>query len=113
MTYRARHLTSVQRGSVLDLLLCEEANPRALAFQLAALDRHMRALPSQGVGTGTDPTGGALAIVAAARNGLERSDALASGEALRALLDTLAMSLPDVSNFLAHAYFSHAFARSA
>lgn len=113
MTYRARHLTSVLRTPVLDLLLGEEANPRALAFQLAALDRHMRALPSQGVGTGTDPTGGALAIVAAARNSLERTDAMASSEALRTLLDTLAMTLPDVSNFLAHAYFSHAFARSA
>ncbi|MBP2298516.1 circularly permuted type 2 ATP-grasp protein [Azospirillum picis] len=113
MTYRARHLTRVQRTAVLELLLAEEANPRALAFQLGALDRHMRALPDQGVGTGTDPTGGALAIIATARDSLARGEALADSAMLRVLLDTLAMSLPDVSNFLAHAYFSHAFARSA
>ncbi|WP_247872220.1 circularly permuted type 2 ATP-grasp protein [Azospirillum sp. TSO35-2] len=113
MTYRARHLTSVQRTSVLELLLAEEANPRALAFQLAALEAHMRALPNQGAGSGADPTGGALSIIAAARASLGRTEGLASSETVRALLDTLAMSLPDVSNFLAHAYFSHAFARSA
>ncbi|CAO3421112.1 circularly permuted type 2 ATP-grasp protein [Azospirillum doebereinerae] len=113
MTYRARYLTTVQRTPVLELLLADETNPRALAFQLAALERHLTALPNHGAGSTGDPTGGALSIVAAARGSLRRAEALRSSEALETLLDTLAMSLPDISNFLAHAYFSHAFARSA
>ncbi|WP_085556629.1 circularly permuted type 2 ATP-grasp protein [Azospirillum agricola] len=113
MTYRARYLTSVQRTPVLELLLADEGNPRALAFQLAALERHLSALPNHGAGSTGDPTGGALSIVAAARGSLRKPEALRSSDALHTLLDTLAMSLPDISNFLAHAYFSHAFARSA
>ena len=113
MTYRARYLTSVQRTPVLELLLGDETNPRALAFQLAALERHLSALPNHGAGSTGDPTGGALSIVAAARSSLRKPEALRSSEALHTLLDALAMSLPDISNFLAHAYFSHAFARSA
>ncbi len=113
MTYRSRYLTSVQRTPVLELLLADETNPRALAFQLAALERHLTALPNLGAGTASDPTGGALAIVAAGRAALRKSDALRTSDQLHTLLDTLAMTLPDISNFLAHAYFSHAFARSA
>ncbi len=111
MTYRARYLTTVQSAPVLELLLTDETNPRALAFQLDALERHVAALPGS---SGADnPTGPALAIVRAARTGLRNPDALRSGPALHALLDRLAVSLPDISNLLAHAYFSHAFARSA
>ncbi|MFD1623238.1 circularly permuted type 2 ATP-grasp protein [Azospirillum griseum] len=113
MTYRSRYLTSVQRTPVLELLLADETNPRALAFQLAALERHISALPNLGAGSTSDPTGGALAIVAAGRSVLRKSASLRTSEALHTTLDTLAMTLPDVSNFLAHAYFSHAFARSA
>ncbi len=113
MTYRSRYLTSVQRTPVLELLLADETNPRALAFQLAALERHISALPNLGAGSTSDPTGGALAIVAAGRSLLRKSASLRTSDALHTTLDTLAMTLPDVSNFLAHAYFSHAFARSA
>ena len=37
MTYRRRYMSSLQTAPVLDLLLADEANPRSLAFQLAAL----------------------------------------------------------------------------
>lgn len=36
ITYRARYLGVLQPGPVLDLVLADEGNPRALAFQLAA-----------------------------------------------------------------------------
>ncbi len=36
ITYRARYLTTLQPAPVLDLVLADETNPRALAFQLAA-----------------------------------------------------------------------------
>ena len=45
ITYRRRYLGSLQLDAVLDLLLLDETNPRSLAFQLAALDAHVRRLP--------------------------------------------------------------------
>ena len=117
MTYRARYLTTVQRTPVLELLMADESNPRALAFQLAALERHIEALPGGSTGGSHsdqgEPTATALSIVQTARASLRDTQALCSSQSLNTLLDTLAMSLPDISNLLTHAYFSHAFARSA
>lgn len=113
MTYRSRYLTTVRRAPVLELLLSDESNPRALAFQLAALEQHVTALPGTArLGPGA-PTANPLTIVQAARASLRSPESLRSNEALNTLLDTLATSLPDISNLLTHAYFSHAFARSA
>lgn len=113
MTYRERHFAAVQRGPVLELLLADESNPRALAFQLSAMQTHLAALPRV-PGLGPDnPTAAALNVVAAARSSLRTLDMTRGGSALASLIDTLGVSLPEVSNLLAHAYFSHAFARPA
>ncbi len=45
MTYRARYLTTLQLAPVVDLLLCDETNPRSIAFQLTALADHVERLP--------------------------------------------------------------------
>jgi uncharacterized alpha-E superfamily protein len=45
MTYRYRYQTSLQLAPVLDLILVDESNPRAVGFQLAALAEHVRHLP--------------------------------------------------------------------
>ncbi|ADB17514.1 protein of unknown function DUF404 [Pirellula staleyi DSM 6068] len=45
MTYRSRYLTTLQLPPLLDLLITDETNPRAIAFQLAALGSHVDALP--------------------------------------------------------------------
>ncbi|MFO0870144.1 MAG: circularly permuted type 2 ATP-grasp protein [Pirellulales bacterium] len=45
MTYRYRYLTSLQLAPVLDLILVDETNPRAVGFQLSALADHVRNLP--------------------------------------------------------------------
>lgn len=37
ITYRSRYLSTLQAGPVLDLVLADEGNPRALVFQLAAI----------------------------------------------------------------------------
>jgi uncharacterized circularly permuted ATP-grasp superfamily protein/uncharacterized alpha-E superfamily protein len=44
MTYRSRYMASPRLAGVLDLLLCDESNPRSLGFQLAALSHHMDSL---------------------------------------------------------------------
>lgn len=55
ITYRSRYLTVLQPAPALDLVLADETNPRALAFQLAAISRNLsevageedRALPDE------------------------------------------------------------------
>jgi len=113
MTYRGRYLTTVQRVPVLELLLTDESNPRAVAFQLSSLAGHLAALPLPPAGGGESPTSTALHLIGSARALLRRPDAVRHGPALRQTLDTLADTLPETSNLLAHAYFSHAFVRSA
>lgn len=44
MTYRYRYLTTLQLAPVLDLVLIDETNPRAVGFQLAALAEHVKYL---------------------------------------------------------------------
>jgi len=109
MTYRERHFGDVEPAAVLELLLADETNPRALAFQLAALHQHLFNLP-RGPDAGI---GAALAIVASARATLKNPDTTSPGPALHGALEGLSGNLPEISNLLAHACFSHAFARPA
>ena len=44
MTYRYRYLTTLQLAPVLDLVLADESNPRAVGFQLMALSEHIKVL---------------------------------------------------------------------
>ena len=46
MTYRARYHAAPQLSAVLDLLLCDETNPRSAIYQIATLDEHISHLPS-------------------------------------------------------------------
>lgn len=45
MTYRARYRSTLQLAPVLDLLLGDESNPKALGFQLRMLADHVEHLP--------------------------------------------------------------------
>lgn len=45
ISYRSRYHTALRLEYVLELLLFDEANPRSLCFQLAALDQYVRQLP--------------------------------------------------------------------
>jgi uncharacterized alpha-E superfamily protein len=45
MTYRSRYLNVFQLVPFVDLLLLDEHNPRSCAFQLGAIDGHLRELP--------------------------------------------------------------------
>lgn len=45
LTYRSRYLNSMQFDLVLDLLLLDDGNPRAVAYQLSKLRKHVDRLP--------------------------------------------------------------------
>jgi uncharacterized circularly permuted ATP-grasp superfamily protein/uncharacterized alpha-E superfamily protein len=45
LTYRRRYFTHLETHAVVDLLLADETNPRAVAFQLGIVDQHLATLP--------------------------------------------------------------------
>lgn len=47
MTYRARYRAALQLAPVLDLLVVDESNPKALGFQLSMLADHVEHLPRE------------------------------------------------------------------
>jgi uncharacterized circularly permuted ATP-grasp superfamily protein/uncharacterized alpha-E superfamily protein len=112
MTYRRRYQESVQPAAVIDLLLADEGNPRALAFQLAAVAEHVEHLPREGDGTSRSAEQRLmLAALTAVR--LADADRLAATDAngrrtgLEELLNEVARALPAVSDAITHTYLSH------
>ena len=115
MTYRARYFTTAQLAPVLDLLLCDEGNPRSLAFQMARVAEHVGRFPRER--EGGDP-GAALLLAETALAELRGAEvrrlarAGADGRlpALDALLEAIAFALPELSETISATYFRHALA---
>ena len=114
MTYRSRYFTVLQAAPVLDLLMCDHANPRSLAFQLEDLLEHCRYLSDK-------PSGAAWPVYK--QNRLEEAAADLFGADIRVLcqpdernmreqLDQLlaatGAALPALSDAITSVYFSHA-----
>ncbi len=55
ITYRRRYQAGTRVGALLDLVLQDEGNPRALAYQLAALERLMAEMPRGELALGRTP----------------------------------------------------------
>lgn len=107
ITYRSRYLTVLQPAPALDLILADDGNPRALAFQLAA----MRALLSE-IADGGDT---ALAVAAAAlqdepqamvRMISEAADQSVAALFLPARLRALRDSVAELSDRVSRRYFA-------
>lgn len=47
MTYRSRYLLQLRPVAALDLLVCDETNPRSLYYQLLSVTKILRALPGE------------------------------------------------------------------
>lgn len=114
MTYRARYFTVLQAAPVLDLLMNDDANPRALAFQLQDLFEHCRWLSGRPSGAGW-PLSKQNRLEEAAAD-LGRADVRmlcqpGAGnirEPLDQLLAATGAALPALSDAITHVYFSHA-----
>ncbi|HRW10104.1 MAG TPA: circularly permuted type 2 ATP-grasp protein, partial [Caldilineaceae bacterium] len=113
ITYRRRYRSQIQPATVLDLLLLDEQNPRALGYQLAKLQGHLVALPRD-----PDPyqlsEEERLLLQAFTRLRLSNTTALAqplNQFALRHTLDELmaefTLLLSQVSDVLTRTYFTH------
>jgi uncharacterized circularly permuted ATP-grasp superfamily protein/uncharacterized alpha-E superfamily protein len=112
MTYRSRYLNQFDVAALIDLLLLDETNPRAVAFQLASLEQGLRELP---LITPEQRSGSALKIVVDARmavmgaNAQTLSDADEDGKraALAKLTGKIEGAMEHLSNAIADAYFQH------
>ena len=109
ITYRRRYFAEPRLGGVLALLLLEPTNPRALAFQLKVLERHVANLPA-----GPNPEGVAqlqqrVAALAGQFASLEAEefDTEAGAGATAERLAGLAADLGGLSDLLTLVYFSH------
>jgi uncharacterized circularly permuted ATP-grasp superfamily protein/uncharacterized alpha-E superfamily protein len=113
MTYRRRYLTILQLSAVLDLLLLDESNPRSVAFQLAALDEHIRQLPRLADGPYRSPE---EQVVLRCLTGIRLADvhvaAAPDASGLRPrLVDLLAVvteHMETLSDAISRSYLSHA-----
>lgn len=113
MTYRRRYFAEPQLAPVLDLLVSDETNTRALAFQLNALAVHLVHLPRDP--RAPSPTQ-EQALVTHAIQVLQQADYDVLGEpdaggafhALMEMFDVIDDDLRELSNKLTYYYFSHA-----
>jgi uncharacterized circularly permuted ATP-grasp superfamily protein/uncharacterized alpha-E superfamily protein len=109
------------RPAVLNTVMTSRSDPRSLSFQLVALEEHLAALPQETTASGGAPVGGARAFVGRAAVMLPELLAIVAAPAasndeesgLRGALARLDLLLPGISDHLAQAYFTYAFARPA
>jgi len=112
MTYRSRYLNVFQLVPFVDLLLLDENNPRSCAFQLAAIETHLRELPRITLAQRSDvPRTIAHEMRGAAANANPARLAFCEHGArpgLIELTDTVITSAAELSDAIADAYFQHA-----
>ena len=112
ITYRSRYRMAPVLPLVLDLLLVDESNPRSIAFQLAALSRHIDTLPQSGEGGGRiDEQRTALTLLTRGARGAgagaaPRPGRTAGASELEALLDEQVAVLPHLSDAIGRRYFN-------
>jgi len=113
MTYRRRYLAMLQAAPVVDLLLCDETNPRSVLYQARALTDHVRALPPLPGAAVRTPQ---LRLALTAQQELELAeieqlcqlDADGARPTLDAMLRRLGTTLPALSDSLSDSYLNHA-----
>jgi uncharacterized alpha-E superfamily protein len=116
---------ALDRGSLIRAVLANEQDPRSLVYQLAALAEQMAALPQPSETTSNrglldlavSLAGSARgmvfdAILEASKRRRSRS-AIEEPDPLRSAFARLEMLLPQISDLLTQAYFTHVLARSA
>jgi uncharacterized alpha-E superfamily protein len=119
MTYRSRYLGDLQAAPVLDLLLLDETNPRAVAFQLETVKAHIEELPrsnaAQARGLDKEIAGAILARLWNADDAqlLAATDEAGRRTDLIKLLDYIDQATGDLSTAVARIYFQHTVRRRA
>ena len=112
ITYRRRYMTSLQTPLLADLLLADETNPRALAFQLVRLQEHVALLPGNHLEVQLTPI---EQILLRRLTELRLADfgqltvvQQADGSGLRQLVNMVTADLFKLSDLISQKYLSHA-----
>ena len=113
ITYRSRYRSALHFQTVLELLLLDENNPRALLYQLKRLQEHILVLPREKLGYRLSEEEQLILEaltqlqLSDTRDLAERSEHTTQRKGLEKLLVRLAQILIDISDVLTHTYFSH------
>ncbi len=112
MTYRSRYASNFQLSAVLDLMLCDESNPRSIAYQLVQCVEHIVQLGQNSQPSQPPVDGGiATSLLERIRNTdivrISREYKLGRRTPLNDLLDAIDTDLPALSDVLSHRYFYH------
>jgi uncharacterized circularly permuted ATP-grasp superfamily protein/uncharacterized alpha-E superfamily protein len=113
LTYRRRYFTQLDSAAVVDVVIADEANPRSVAYQIAAIEQHLCSLPRQ---SDHPRTSSHTQLILQLRTRLRLADLRAacmpSREGIRLELDVLLAEIMDgmqkVSAMVSQVYFSHA-----
>jgi uncharacterized alpha-E superfamily protein len=114
MTYRSRYLMTPLVAPVLDLLLLDDTNPRAVAFQVAVIDEHLSRLPHGRSEGGAYSPAQRIVMPLLTELRLVDPSALAGTEShgprplLAELLGRLVGALPELSDVICRSHFAHA-----
>ena len=112
MTYKRRYRAALHPGAVLDMLMLDDATPRALAYQLRRLGEQIERLPGSAQ-RGTLSAHQRMSLAARSALQLAESDALMTPEGLAKpelvdLLNATEQRLLSLSETLTLSYFNHA-----
>ena len=107
-TYRSRYIVAPEWMPVLDMLLCDDTNPRSVAFQVKGLTEYIAKLELSHGRFASD----VLAPAQAALRDLRPHDLHPESPAVAQLLDQLRRCANSVSDELTLKFFSHAGSRS-
>ena len=117
LTYRTRYKAEAKLAAVLDLLLADETNPRSVIFQILIFDEHMGALPYEEASASLNP---AQKIITRICTDIRLTDMIQVSEftkntKVRAnlvrVLKQLDQGVHQLSDLVAHTYFSHSLAQ--
>jgi uncharacterized alpha-E superfamily protein len=113
ITYRTRYKAEAKLAAVLDLLLADETNPRSIIFQLLTFEAHINALPREETSASLNP---AQRITTRTCTDIRLADMMQLTEFnrktpvrvhLERLLKQLDQNVHQLSDVVAHTYFSH------
>jgi uncharacterized alpha-E superfamily protein len=113
ITYRTRYRAEAKLAAVLDLLLADETNPRSVIFQLKTFETHMNDLPHEETVASLNP---AQKITTRICTDIRLTDMIQIAEltktskvrvSLVRLLKDLDQGVHQLSDLVAHTYFSH------
>jgi uncharacterized alpha-E superfamily protein len=113
LTYRRRYLTQLEAPAVVDLIVADESNPRAVAFQVVAIEEHLAHLPREAAHPQRSPDRLAALklrtqLKLADLNQICQPAQRTTRPGLEALMTEVNDGMAKVSEWVSQIYFSHA-----